>query len=68
MQEVRRKIVNALMNNHAIEDGWVDVLRKTYARLTNAHTINFTREMSAPTGEKFQVRVKDEIMGLRVWY
>jgi hypothetical protein len=64
MQAIRRDIVTSLLSGHHIQSEWVDLLRTTYDIL-NANTADFQREMISSKGDKFQVNVKDEIIGLQ---
>lgn len=66
MQGVRREIVHAILNNRPIMEESVNVLRKTYGNLTDPQTKTFVREMASPSGERFEVNVRDEIVGLQV--
>jgi hypothetical protein len=66
MQAIRRDIVTSLLSGHHIQSEWVDLLQTTYDIL-NANTTDFQREMISSKGDKFQVNVKDEIIGLQVY-
>jgi hypothetical protein len=68
MQTVRKHIVSSLLGSHTIQSTWVDILRHTHNILKHASTSDFQREMLANNGEKFNLNIKDEIVGLEVCF
>lgn len=66
MQAVRQHIVSSLLNSQNVQSSWISILQHTYNILNNANTHEYQREMIASNGEKFNVNVRDEVIGLEV--
>lgn len=67
MQETRRAIVFALLNEKDLKDDDIEILKRTYERLTDGQTHSFQREMCTLT-TKLSVNIKDETRGLEVCF
>ncbi|VDN18795.1 unnamed protein product [Gongylonema pulchrum] len=63
MQETRRNIVAALLNEKELKSEDVETLQHTYDKLTDRHTRAFQREMCTLTA-KLSLNIKDETRGL----
>lgn len=65
MQETRRAIVFALLNEKDLKKGDIEILKRAYERLTDSQTHSFEREMCTLT-TKLSVNIRDETRGLEV--
>ncbi|KAL3990737.1 Trehalose-phosphatase [Acanthocheilonema viteae] len=63
MQETRRTIVFALLNEKNLKQDDVEILKRAYARLTDSQTHSFQREMCTLT-TKLSMNIRDETRGL----
>uniref|UniRef100_A0A915PXY7 Trehalose-6-phosphate phosphatase helical bundle domain-containing protein n=1 Tax=Setaria digitata TaxID=48799 RepID=A0A915PXY7_9BILA len=63
MQETRRTIVVALLNERDLKKDDVALLRQAYERLTDSQTHSFQREMCTLT-TKLSLNIRDETRGL----
>ncbi|VDM95378.1 unnamed protein product [Thelazia callipaeda] len=64
MQKTRRLIVDDLLSARELRDGNIQILERTYERLTDNQTHLFQREMCTKT-MKLSLNIKDEILGLK---
>lgn len=65
MQETRRMIVIALLNEKDLKEDDIEILKRAYERLTDNQTHSFQREMCTLT-TKLSVNIRDETKGLEV--
>ncbi|VDK89199.1 unnamed protein product, partial [Onchocerca ochengi] len=63
MQETRRMIVIALLNEKDLKEDDIEILKRAYERLTDNQTHSFQREMCTLT-TKLSVNIRDETKGL----
>ncbi|KAM3727834.1 Trehalose-phosphatase [Dirofilaria immitis] len=63
MQETRRAIVVALLNEKDLKNDDIEILRRAYEKLTDNQTHSFQREMCTLT-TKLSVNIRDETRGL----
>ncbi|VDK74990.1 unnamed protein product [Litomosoides sigmodontis] len=63
MQETRRTIVLALLNEKNLKKDDIEILKRAYERLTDSQTHSFQREMCTLT-TKLRVNIRDETRGL----
>lgn len=65
MQDTRRTIVFALLNEKDLKKDDIEILKRAYERLTDNQTHSFQREMCTLT-TKLSVDISDETRGLEV--
>ncbi|KAI6191984.1 putative trehalose-6-phosphate synthase 2 [Aphelenchoides bicaudatus] len=64
MQTVRQHIVNSLLASQTVQSSWIEILRHTYNILNDSNTREYQRQMLVNNDERFNVNIKDEIVGL----